>query len=189
MTTQWSWFVAAYGAVLLAELVGDRSLFAVGALSARYGVPVVLSGVVPAFAAKSLVSVSFGRIVSALPPPLLVVMSAITFLSSALLVARARGEAERPLGRDGGRAPGAVTSFCTIFFSEWADFGQITAATLAARFHAPLAVWLGATLALSTKGVLAALIGAGLRFRIATRPLRWGAVALFLTLGALSFVR
>jgi len=189
VSSQWSWFAAAYGAVLLAELVGDRSLFAVGALSARYGIPTVMSGVVPAFAAKSLVSVIFGRIVSTLPAPLLVAMSAVTFLSSAFLVARARGEVERPLGRDGGRVPGVVTSFCTIFFSEWADFGQITAATLAARFHAPLAVWLGATLALSTKGLLAALLGAGLRFRIATRPLRWGAVAVFLTLGALSFIR
>jgi putative Ca2+/H+ antiporter (TMEM165/GDT1 family) len=188
METAWSWFATAYVAVLLAELVGDRSLFAVGALSARYGVRAVLAGVLPAFALKSLVAVMFGRVIATLPSAVIVSASAVTFGISALMVARGRNEAERPRTAST-RMSGVVTAFCAIFFTEWADFGQITAATLAARFHAPVAVWSGATLALATKAVLAAMVGAGLRLRVSTRPIRWGATALFLALGALSLVR
>jgi putative Ca2+/H+ antiporter (TMEM165/GDT1 family) len=56
-----------------------------------------------------------------------------------------------------------------IFFSEWADFGQLAAAALAAKTHAPVAVWLGGSLALCTKGALALALGVSLRRRISGR--------------------
>jgi putative Ca2+/H+ antiporter (TMEM165/GDT1 family) len=83
-----------------------------------------------------------------------------------------------------------MVSFAAIFFSEWGDVGQITAATMAARFGSPLLVWIGAVAAMTTKGALAASIGAGIRQwiaeRIPPRVVRYAAVSLLLVLGLLS---
>jgi putative Ca2+/H+ antiporter (TMEM165/GDT1 family) len=83
-----------------------------------------------------------------------------------------------------------MVSFAAIFFSEWGDVGQITAATMAARFGAPLLVWAGAVAAMATKGMLAASLGAGVRQWIATRVppkvVRYAGVSALLVLGVLS---
>jgi putative Ca2+/H+ antiporter (TMEM165/GDT1 family) len=85
-----------------------------------------------------------------------------------------------------------MVSFAAIFFSEWGDVGQITAATMAARFGAPLLVWLGAVSAMATKGALAASIGAGIRQwiqeHLSPKTIRYAAVGLLLLLGILSVV-
>ena len=83
-----------------------------------------------------------------------------------------------------------MVSFAAIFFSEWGDVGQITAATLAAKYHLALIVWLGAVGAMVTKGALAAFLGAGIRRwisdRISPKVVRYVAVGLLLVLGSLS---
>jgi Ca2+/H+ antiporter, TMEM165/GDT1 family len=56
-----------------------------------------------------------------------------------------------------------LTTFVVIFVAEWGDLTQILTAGLAARFHAPVAVGVGAGLALWTVAALAVL---------ASRPLR-----------------
>jgi putative Ca2+/H+ antiporter (TMEM165/GDT1 family) len=85
-----------------------------------------------------------------------------------------------------------MVSFAASFFSEWGDVGQITAATMSARFGAPLLVWIGAVAAMGTKGALAASIGGVLRKwiqeHLAPKTIRYGAVALLLLLGILSAV-
>jgi putative Ca2+/H+ antiporter (TMEM165/GDT1 family) len=84
----------------------------------------------------------------------------------------------------------AMVSFVAIFFSEWGDVGQITAAALAAKYHLALVVWAGAVTAMITKGALAAFLGAGIRRwirdRIAPSVVRYVAVSLLLVLGLLS---
>ena len=66
---------------------------------------------------------------------------------------------------------------------------QIAAATLAAHYHAPIIVWLGATLALMTKGVLALTLGASLCRRLPQNILRYGALSLCLMMGILSLLK
>ena len=56
-----------------------------------------------------------------------------------------------------------LAAFVVVFLAEWGDLTQILTASLAARFHAPLAVGLGAGLALWSVTALAVL---------ASRPLR-----------------
>jgi len=56
-----------------------------------------------------------------------------------------------------------LTAFVVVFLAEWGDLTQILTASLAARFHAPLTVGLGAGLALWSVTALAVL---------ASRPLR-----------------
>jgi putative Ca2+/H+ antiporter (TMEM165/GDT1 family) len=81
-----------------------------------------------------------------------------------------------------------LITFAAIFFSEWADLGQIMAATLTARYGLPVVIWTGATLALVTKGLLALVLGYGLRKYIPVSVLRIVSVAVCVTLGILSAV-
>ena len=68
--------------------------------------------------------------------------------------------------------------------------GQVTAATLAAKYHLALVVWAGAVAAMITKGSLAAFLGAGIRRwindRVSPTVVRYAAVSLLLVLGCLS---
>ncbi len=92
-------------------------------------------------------------------------------------------------------------SFAAIFFSEWGDVGQVTAAAMAARFPSPAGtgasvfptiVWAGAVAAMVTKGALAASIGASVRKWIertfSPKVIRWGGVSLLVLLGVLSVI-
>jgi len=68
--------------------------------------------------------------------------------------------------------------------------GQVTAATLAAKYHLALVVWAGAVAAMITKGSLAAFLGAGIRRwihdRVSPQVVRYVAVGLLVVLGSLS---
>jgi putative Ca2+/H+ antiporter (TMEM165/GDT1 family) len=181
--------LATYGAVFLAEIVGDKLLYTTGILATRYRTAPIMVGMAVAFMAKMGVAVEVGAAISRLPHWLVAVITATSFLGIAWAVWR------KPLKRteqkeDEPATKGALVSFAAIFFSEWGDVGQITAATMAARFSAPLVVWSGAVLAMVTKGVLAASIGAGvrqwIRDRISPQVIRYGGVGLLLVLGVLS---
>jgi len=56
-----------------------------------------------------------------------------------------------------------LTTFVVVFLAEWGDLTQILTASLAARFHAPLAVGVGAGLALWSVAALAVIAGRPLR--------------------------
>ena len=62
-----------------------------------------------------------------------------------------------------------VTAFVVSFVAEWGDLTQILTANLAARYHSPLSVGVGATLALWTVAAIAVASGQGL--------LRWLKIA------------
>ena len=68
--------------------------------------------------------------------------------------------------------------------------GQVTTATLAAKYHLALVVWAGAVAAMITKGTLAAFLGTGIRRwvqdRVSPAVVRYVAVGLLIVLGLLS---
>ena len=180
---------ATYGAVFVAEIVGDKLLYTTGVLAARYRTVPVMIGMLIAFMAKMAVAVAVGSAISKLPPLLVAAVTSVSFLGVA--IALWRKPLERASSADKPRASGgALVSFAAIFFSEWGDVGQITAATMAARFGAPLLVWVGAVAAMVTKGALAASVGAGVRqwivARIPPKVVRYAGVGALLVLGVLS---
>ena len=67
---------------------------------------------------------------------------------------------------------GTLVCFGALFIPEWADPGQIAAAALTVQAHSAWGPWLGGTLALMTKGVLALTLGLTLRQRVPRRQLR-----------------
>jgi Ca2+/H+ antiporter, TMEM165/GDT1 family len=179
--------LATYGTVLLAEMLGDKSIYTISSLATRFHVRYVVAGISLAFAGKMLVAVLIGRAIAQLPTALIASVSAATFLVTALVIWFRTPEQraqERTPARYWTRA--VAVSFAAIFFTEWGDVGQLAAATLAARYREPLVVWVGATAALVTKGLLAITFGVELRKRVSPRYVRYGAVTLCLAMGILA---
>jgi len=180
-----------FAAVFVAEIVGDKLLYTTGVLAARYRTAPIFIGMVTAFMAKMGLAVIVGKAISKLPSPLVATITAISFLGVAFVLWR---KSDRPSeSKELHRASkAAMVSFAAIFFSEWGDVGQITAATLAAKYRMPLVVWVGAVSAMVTKGTLAAFLGAGIRRwirdRVSPKVVRYVAVGLLLVLGCLSVV-
>src|SRR5580700_7927533 len=151
--------LATYGAVFVAEIVGDKLLYTTGVLATRYRTVPIMIGMLVAFMAKMAVAVAVGSAIGNLPPLLVATLTSASFIGIAITVWRKpveRSQAE--IDRRYARA--AMVSFAAIFFSEWGDVGQISAATMAASFGSPLLVWTGAVAAMAKKGALAASIGA-----------------------------
>jgi len=182
-------FLTTYGAVFLAEIVGDKLLYTTGVLATRYRTAPVMFGMAAAFMLKMAVAVIVGKAISTLPPLLVASITALSFLGVAYALWRKPTEAQESR-KEHAASKAALVSFATIFFSEWGDVGQVTAAAMSARYGATAVVWAGAVCAMVTKGVLAASAGAGvrrwIRRRIPPKVVRYCGVGLMLLLGALS---
>jgi Ca2+/H+ antiporter, TMEM165/GDT1 family len=180
-----------YGAVFVAEIVGDKLLYTTGVLSARYRTAPVLWGMAVAFMLKMAVAVAVGKAISKLPPLFVAALTSASFIGVAIALWFKPIEASEKK-REIAASKAAMVSFAAIFFSEWGDVGQVTAAAMAARFGAPIIVWIGAVAAMVTKGTLAASVGAGVRqwivANIPPRVVRYAGVSLLLLLGVLSVV-
>jgi len=184
-------FFATFGAVFIAEIVGDKLLYTTGVLAARYRTAPIMIGMAAAFMAKMGVAVLVGEAISRLPRLLVAAITAVSFVGVAITLWRKDDRYREE--RDKHKAHrAAMVSFAAIFFSEWGDVGQITAATLAAKYQAALVVWLGAVSAMITKGAMAAFLGAGIRRwihdRVSPTVVRYVGVSLLLVLGTLSVI-
>lgn len=191
-------FIATYAAVFLAEIAGDKLLYTTGVLSSRYRPLPIMVGVTIAFMVKMAVAVAAGEWVSHLPPLVVAGVTAVSFIGVAYTVWRKPTVPRTKKKEDHTAGKAALVSFAAIFFSEWGDVGQITAATMAAKWMSssgatgvtPYIVWAGAVLAMVTKGTLAASIGAGARHWIektfSPKVIRYGGVGLLVLLGVMS---
>jgi putative Ca2+/H+ antiporter (TMEM165/GDT1 family) len=191
-------FFATYAAVFLAEIAGDKLLYTTGVLSSRYRPLPIMVGVTIAFMAKMAVAVAVGEQISHLPPLLVAGVTGLSFIGVAYAVWRKPMVPRKHKKEDHTAGKAALVSFAAIFFSEWGDVGQVTAAAMATRSHSPpgatipwpLIVWFAAVLAMVTKGALAASIGAGARKWIektfSPKVIRYGGVGLLALLGVLS---
>jgi len=184
-------FLATFGAVFVAEIVGDKLLYTTSVLAARYRTLPIMIGMAAAFMAKMGVAVLIGEAISRLPRLLVATITAVSFIGVAIALWRKDDHYRQE--RDKHKVhKAAMVSFAAIFFSEWGDVGQITAASLAARYHTALIVWLGAVAAMISKGSMAAFLGAGIRRwihdRISPTVVRYAGVCLLLVLGVLSVI-
>ncbi|HEU4884782.1 MAG TPA: TMEM165/GDT1 family protein [Longimicrobium sp.] len=179
MPTLLSIFLLTYAAVIAVEIAGDRSLYTVASLAARFRPLPVLAGVAAAVTCKMAVAVLLGRTILLLPEGLVRGVAVATILGAAVLVWRGEdGGAGAPQTAPEGRGTHPVVlAFVAVFLTEWADPGQLTAATLSVRYDAPVIVWIAASLAVSTKAVFAATAGVVLRRWVPRNVLRGVAVA------------
>ncbi len=183
---------ATYAAVFLAEIVGDKLLYTTGVLATRYRATPIVIGVTIAFMAKMAAAVLVGKWVSSLPPMLVAGVTFASFIGVAIALWRkpvTRAEVPEDIANT---SRATAVSFATVFFSEWGDVGMVTTATMAARYSPPLVVWIGAVLAMMTKGLLAASIGAGVRRwiqdHLSPKVIRIAGVTALVVLGILSVI-
>jgi putative Ca2+/H+ antiporter (TMEM165/GDT1 family) len=182
-----SFLLLSYWTVLAAELIGDKSIYTVTSLGMRFPPKWVFCGLSLAFMGKMLIAVLFGRVMAGLPQTWTSGLSAAAFFGSAVCIWRSRSTQSQSGPEAVPSWLGAVSvSFLTMFLSEWADLGQISAATLVMKYNAAWPIWLGGTLALCSKGALALTLGTNLRRRIPERYARRLSVSSCLILALIS---
>jgi Ca2+/H+ antiporter, TMEM165/GDT1 family len=179
-----------FAVIFLSELP-DKTALASLILGSRYRPLYVFTGVAAAFAVHVGLAIAAGSLLTLLPHRPLEIIVAALFAAGAVLLLRGRREE----GGDEhvelhGREPSfwrvAWTSFAVILVAEFGDLTQIATATLAARYHDPLSVGIGAVLALWTVAAVAIAGGRGL---LKVMPLTWItriAAALMLVLAGIS---
>jgi putative Ca2+/H+ antiporter (TMEM165/GDT1 family) len=156
----------------------DKSLFASLVLGTRFRPLPVFCGVAAAFAVHVVIAVTVGGVfVALLPERVVLFVAAALFAGGALLLLLGRDEAADPAETvramsDQRPLHVVMASFGVVFIGEWGDITQITTANLAARYHDPLSVGVGAVLALWSVSALALTVGRGLVQRVPTRLVR-----------------
>jgi putative Ca2+/H+ antiporter (TMEM165/GDT1 family) len=109
--------------------------------------------------------VAAGGALSLLPHRIVEACAAAAFLAGAVLLWRQQAEKndeEDDVGRDGARNgfwPVFGTAFAVVFLAEFGDLTQFLTVSLAARFHDPVAVGIGATLGLWVAAGCAVTVG------------------------------
>ena len=144
----------------------DKTMFASLLLASRGRPLAVWVGAALAFVVHVVIAVSIGvglfhvlphRAVDALVAVLFAVGAALAFLESA---AEEEEVAEEVVAETALRVHRVIaTAFVVIFLAEWGDLTQVLTANLAARYHAPLSVGLGAVLALLSVSAIATFSG------------------------------
>jgi putative Ca2+/H+ antiporter (TMEM165/GDT1 family) len=155
---------ATFLAVLPAE-IPDKTILACLILSSRYRPSVVFGGAAAAFLVHVVIAVAAGGALSLLPHRIVEACAAGAFLVGAVLLWRQKEEKDDEqddVGRDGMRSgvwPVFGTAFAVVFLAEFGDLTQLLTVSLAARFHDPVAVGIGATLALWVAAAVAVTLG------------------------------
>jgi Ca2+/H+ antiporter, TMEM165/GDT1 family len=185
--------VATVFAVVFPAELPDKTALASLVLGSRYRPGYVFAGVAAAFAVHAGLAVAAGSLLALLPHrPLEIVVAALFALGAVLLLRGRHHDGGGEHVELHGKAPGfwrvASTSFAVIAVAEFGDLTQIATASLAARFHDPLPVGIGAVLALWAVAALAIVGGRGL---LKVIPLTWitrAAAAIMLVMAGVSLV-
>ena len=175
--------------ILPAELP-DKTVIACLVLGSRYRPGYVFAGAAAAFAIQVALAVTAGGLLSLLPHMVTEIIVAVLFVAGAVILLRqkqATGDeyVEEPQRRRT-FLPVALTSFGIVFVAEFGDLTQIVTANLAAKYHDPLAVGIGATAGLWVAAGLAIIGGRSL---LKVLPVKWlsrGAAAVLLALAGLT---
>jgi Ca2+/H+ antiporter, TMEM165/GDT1 family len=156
-----------FAVIFIGELP-DKTMLASLVMSTRGRPFAVWLGSAGAFAVHVAIATTLGTVVFHLLSPRTVdAVVAVIFLAGAgLTLAEAIRERRRRDDPDPPPVPPAsrphrtvITAFAVIFVAEWGDLTQLLTANLAAHYHAPLQVAIGATLALWTVSAIAVTSG------------------------------
>jgi putative Ca2+/H+ antiporter (TMEM165/GDT1 family) len=187
----------AFGVVFLAELP-DKSMIASLVLGTRFRPLYVWVGAAAAFAVHVVIAVAAGGALGLLPHRLVQAIVAVLFFAGAALLLFGREGQEEEAGLDeSGNAVEIVVptsrrvatlSFAVIFVGEWGDITQIATANLAAKYHDPLGVGIGALLGLWTVVAIGVVAGSKLVERVPLALVRRITGLILAALGVVSLV-
>lgn len=156
--------LAVFPLIFFGELP-DKTMFASLILASRGRPLAVWIGASLAFVVHVVIAVSIGvALFHVLPHRAVDALVAILFALGAVLAfrdteAEEADEAEAVVGERLKSHRVVATAFVVIFLAEWGDLTQVLTANLAARYHAPLSVGVGAILALISVAAIATFSG------------------------------
>jgi putative Ca2+/H+ antiporter (TMEM165/GDT1 family) len=167
---------AVFPIIFLGELP-DKTMFASLVLSTRGKPFSVWLGAAAAFTVHVVIATTIGvALFHLVPHRILDGVVAVLFLGGAALALREatkEQEEEELVAKESASGRRVLTtSFIVIFLAEWGDLTQILTANLAAHYHAPVSVGVGAILALWAVAGLAVLGGQSLLKFINIKTLR-----------------
>jgi Ca2+/H+ antiporter, TMEM165/GDT1 family len=181
--------ITSFVIILPAELP-DKTVIACLVLGSRYRPAYVFAGAASAFAIQVALAVTAGGLLSLLPHQITEIIVAVLFVVGAVILLRQKQASsdeyveQRQLRRS--FLPVALTSFGVVFVAEFGDLTQIVTANLAAKYHDPLAVGIGATAGLWVAAALAIIGGRSL---LKVLPVKWlsrGSAAILLAMAGLT---
>ena len=183
---------AAFILVLPVELP-DKTLFATLVLATRFAPLPVFVGVGTAFGLQVAIAVTAGSLLSLLPQAVVTGVVAVLFLVGAIILWRSAtsGPEDEELDETPEHPSflkAAAISFGVLFAAEWGDLSQLATAGLAARYDAPVSVFIGSWAALLTVSALAVFLGRKLADRLPIALIRRVAAGLFLVFAALAVI-
>jgi len=180
-----------FGIIFVAELP-DKTALASLVLGTRYRASYVFAGIAAAFAVHVALAIAAGSLLSLLPHRWVEGVVGALFLAGALMLLLQKEEEEEegavrePSSNSFWRVAG--TGFVMVLIAEFGDLTQIATANLAAKYADPLAVGLGAWLALCAVGGLAVVGGQKLMQYVPLTLITRIAAAVMLVLAGVSIV-
>ncbi len=180
-------FSVAFTTVLLAEMIGDKSLLLVIGFAGRFRRAAILLGMTGAMIVKVGVATIFGGLLVHVPRSFTNLLTGITFMAAAALLIVESGEERHIVQKERSQNP-ALVAFGAFLFSDWCDPGQIAVAALTVKYNAPLIVGLGATVALITRFTLVLVLGIHLLKFVPKEVLRYSMAVTLFFVGLLCWV-
>jgi len=152
--------LAVFPVIFLGELP-DKTMFASLVLATRGKASHVWLGAAGAFVVHVVIATTIGvALFHIVPKRVLEGIIAAMFLFGAFFAWREGNRDEDHLAREEASKHGVMaTAFIVVFLAEWGDLTQILTANLAARYHSPLSVGIGSTLALWSVAAIAVASG------------------------------
>jgi putative Ca2+/H+ antiporter (TMEM165/GDT1 family) len=162
-----------FAAMILAELP-DKTMIATLLLGSKYRPVDVWLGATAAFIIHVALAVAVGQAIHLLPHRWVEAITALLFAGGAIYLLVVDEDEEVEVGEEEvAEAPRGLrpfaTTFVVIFVGEFGDLTQLLTANLAAKYHDPWAVFVGAVAGLTTVAALAAFGG---RFLVRYLPLK-----------------
>ncbi|MGH9056626.1 MAG: TMEM165/GDT1 family protein [Acidimicrobiales bacterium] len=181
---------AVFPLVVLGELP-DKTMFATLFLASRGRPLAVWLGVSAAFAVHVVIAVSVGvAVFHLLPHQVVDALVAAMFFAGAVYSYLIRNKKEKaPSGGDVSAMASAGGAAAVIFVAEWGDLTQILTADLAAHYHQPISVGVGALVALVAVAGIAVLGGSNVLRLVSVRTLRIVTAVVLVGLAAYSAVQ
>jgi putative Ca2+/H+ antiporter (TMEM165/GDT1 family) len=166
VAVQFSVIATVFVLIFVAELP-DKTMIATLIMGSRYRPLLVWIGATLAFAIHAAVAVAVGQLLQLLPHRWIEGVTAVLFAAGAAYLLfvpekeeEIEGEQEADSARRGVKTVGAA--FLVIFIGEFGDLTQILTANLAAKYHSPVEVFIGAFAGLASVAALGAFGGRAL---------------------------
>jgi putative Ca2+/H+ antiporter (TMEM165/GDT1 family) len=188
--------IASVFALIFVGELPDKTAVAGLVLGTRFPWRWVFAGMAAAFLTHVVIAVAAGSLLALLPHRVVETVVGVLFLLGAILIWREgldekeeeEEEAVAAMPDSAGFWRVASLGYAVIFLAELGDLTQILTANLAAKYHNPLSVGIGAVLALWSVGLLAILGGKTL---LKVVPIKWitrVAALVMITLASYSFI-